>query len=121
MPDASSDRYIITNSEKAVLKYNYEDAAKDIAERLGRFDQMRDYDGTFIYDLDDTQTEQGMKQTKRLLKRCFLNYLLYQWYLDVGLDKLASEYAGLYESFVEKYRTNSTQPSYIHIKAQPYF
>ena len=101
MADQIMQRFIITDSEKDTLRLFYQDAVSDIAERLGVLDRMQDYGGTTLYKLTVEQSEQKMKRTATLLKKMFVNYLLFQWYKSVGQSDLAGEYLQFYDEYYD--------------------
>lgn len=121
MPGELDDVAIITESDYDTLRLFLKDGVMDLANRLGAIGKLLNQGDTVIHRLSDEQKKQGWSGAKDLLKKAIVNYLLFEWYRNVGVGELAQEFHALYEQAATDYRTNSTNPNFIKPNYRPYF
>nr|BDD48091.1 hypothetical protein 7 [Balneolaceae bacterium] len=121
MPDEGVDRIVLTEDDRDSIDLYLSDAEADIGNKTGSLGTMEITTDEVVYELSEKQTEDEVKKAHKLLKKAVVNYVLTEWYRQLGMASVAAEHMSIYERAVLDFRFNSQQDQMVTPKYRPYF
>lgn len=116
-----NDTIVITDTDKPTLLHFFSEANDDIRNRFFGSVKTNFFEDTIIYELTDELKENDFASAQGLLKKCFVKYMLAEWYNATGQGEWYQKEKTQYEQYGKDLQRTSSSIWFVRPKPKIYF